>query len=127
MSSLLAVCGLLALVLAALGMYGVMAYAVTRRTREIAVRIALGACAHDVRRLFVGDALRVASWGLAWGMLPAVAVTYALRGALVGVGVADPPTLIVSAAVLVAATVAAAYIPARRATRVDPMVALRAE
>ena len=127
LSSLLALCGSLALVLAALGLYGVMAYAVARRTREIGVRMALGAGRPDVLRLFIGDGLRVAGWGLAWGLLPAVAVTYTLRGMLVGVGVADPPTMLASAAVLVGATALAAYIPARRATRVDPMVALRAE
>jgi predicted permease len=127
LSSLLSICGALALVLAALGLYGVMAFAVARRTHEIGVRIALGASERDVVRLFVGDGLRVAGWGLAWGVMPAVAVTYVLGGQLVGVGVADPPTMIASAAVLVGATLVAAYLPARRATRVDPMVALRAD
>ena len=127
MSSLLAVCGGLALVLAALGLYGVMAYAVARRTREIGVRMALGAERRDVMRLFVREGLNVAMWGLIWGALPAVAVTFALSGALVGVGAADPPTLAAAIALLVGATLLAAYVPARRATRVDPIVALRTE
>ena len=127
LSSLLAVCGGLALVLAALGLYGVMAYAVARRTREIGVRMALGAERRDVMRLFVREGLNVAMWGLIWGALPAVAVTFALSGALVGVGAADPPTLAAAIALLVGATLLAAYVPARRATRVDPIVALRRE
>ncbi|HXG54780.1 MAG TPA: ABC transporter permease [Vicinamibacterales bacterium] len=124
---LLAVCGVLALALACLGLYGVTAYAVTLRTREMGVRMALGAGASDVRRLFVRESLQLAARGLMWGLLPAVAATYALSGMLVGVFPVDPVTLIGSGLVLAAATTLAAYLPARRATRVDPLVALRAE
>jgi predicted permease len=127
LSSLPGVCAGLALLLAALGLYGVMAYAVARRTREIGVRIALGAAEADVLRMFVGEGVQVAAWGLAWGALPAVGLTYVLGGELVGIGPGDPPTIASAAAVLAVVTLLAAYLPARRATRVDPMVALRAE
>jgi predicted permease len=125
LSSLLTLCGGLALFLAALGLYGVMAYAVSRRTREIGIRMALGADRRGVVRLFLNEALRLASTGLLVGLLPAFAVTYALAGMLVGVSPGDPITLAGSASILLAATLAAAWIPTMRATRVDPVVALR--
>ena len=125
LSSLMTLCGGLALVLAALGLYGVMAYSVSRRTREIGIRMALGADRRGVVRLFLHDALRLAAVGVGVGLLPAVAVTYALAGMLVGVSAGDPLTLAGAASVLLASTLAAAGLPTLRATRVDPVVALR--
>ena len=103
------------------------AYGVARRTREIGVRMALGADRSDVLRLFVGEGLQLATRGLLWGILPAIAATYALSGLLVGVFPVDPVTLLASSLILVAVTLLAAYVPAHRATRVDPLVALRTE
>jgi predicted permease len=127
LSTLLSICGALALALAGLGLYGVTAHGVARRTREIGVRIALGADQADVVRMFVREGLQLAVRGLVWGIMPAVAATYALSGSFVGVSPVDPVTLLASAAILVFATLLAAYIPARRATHVDPLVALRTE
>lgn len=127
LSRMLTVVGLLALALAAIGLYGVVAYTVVRRTREIGVRVALGAQPSDVVRLFVGDAARLALMGVAVGLLPAIAVTAFLAGSLVGVKVADPIAMAGVMVVLTTVTLAAAYLPARRASRVDPLAALRAE
>ncbi|HJR61464.1 MAG TPA: ABC transporter permease [Vicinamibacterales bacterium] len=127
LSKLLTICGLLALGLAGLGLYGLTAYGVTLRTREIGVRMALGAARADVLQLFVRDGLSLAGRGVAWGIVPTLAVTYALSGMFVGVFPVDPVTLVVSILVLAAATLLAAYLPARRATLVDPLVALRME
>ena len=127
LSKLLTICGAVALALAGLGLYGVTAYGVTRRTREIGVRVALGAAERDVVRLFVREGLQLAGRGVMWGALPAVAATYALSGMFVGVFPVDPLTLMGSAAMLTGTTLLAAYLPARRATRVDPLVALRTE
>jgi macrolide transport system ATP-binding/permease protein len=119
--------GLLALVLAAVGLYGSMAYSVSRRTREMGVRMALGAHTSDVRRHVLLQALRIAALGVVIGLIAAVPATRFVRSQLVGVEPDDPVTLTGVIAVLVAAAVAAAYVPARRATRVDPVVALRSE
>jgi len=127
LSKLLTICGLLALGLAGLGLYGLTAYGVTLRTREIGVRMALGADRRDVLQLFVREAMRLAWRGVAWGIIPAVAITYGLSGMFVGVFPVDPVTLFLSVVVLAGATLLAAYVPARRATLVDPLVALRTE
>jgi putative ABC transport system permease protein len=127
LSKLLTICGAVALALAGLGLYGVTAYSVTRRTREIGVRMALGADRGDVLRLFVSEGLGLAARGVMWGILPAIAATYALSGMFVGVFPIDPLTLVASATILVGATLLAAYLPARRAARVDPLIALRTE
>jgi hypothetical protein len=127
LSKLVTICGMVALGLAGLGLYGVTAYAVAQRTREIGIRMALGAEGADVRRLFLRESWQLALRGLLWGLAPAVAATYALSGMFVGVFPVDPVTLLGAAVVLVLATLLAAYIPAGRATRVDPLVALRAE
>jgi predicted permease len=127
LSRMLSVIGLLALALAAIGLYGTVAYTVVRRTREIGVRIALGARPGDVVRLFVADATRLALLGVAAGLLPALAVTAILAGSLVGVTVADPIAMAGVIVVLTAVALTAAYVPARRASRVDPLAALRAE
>lgn len=117
----------LSLGLAAFGLYGVIAYTVTRRTREIGVRMALGARAEDVVRLFIADGTRVALWGLVAGALPAIGVGVLLSGTLFGVHPADVRPLGIAAVVLAGAAVLASYWPARRAMRVDPMIALRTE
>ena len=104
-----------------------MSYAVARRTPEIGVRMALGATRRDVVGLFVGEALRLGLWGGVAGLGPAVALTYAAAGQLVGVSGGDPLTLAGAAALLVSATVTAAWLPTARATRVDPLRALRTE
>ena len=127
LSKLLTICGLLALGLAGLGLYGMTAYGVTLRTREIGVRMALGANRRDVLQLFVGEGMRLAWRGVAWGILPAVAATYALSGMFVGVFPVDPLTILISVVVLAGATLLAAYLPARHATRVDPLIALRTD
>ena len=118
---------LLALALAAVGIYGVMAYAVAQRTTEIGVRMALGATPREVFRLIVGDGLRITGIGLMLGLLGSVVVARWLATLLFGVSPGDPVTLGTMAVVLMAAATAACVVPARRATRVDPMVALRAE
>ena len=113
--------------LAAIGLYGVIAYTVVRRTREIGVRVALGAQPHEVVRLFVWDAARLALIGLGAGIGPAIAIAALLAGSLVGVGMADPTALAGVVGVLTIVTIIAAYVPARRASRIDPLAALRSE
>jgi predicted permease len=119
--------GGLALLLAAVGLYGVVAYAVAQRTGEFGIRMALGARGADVRRLVLRQGARTALLGGAVGAAAAVAVGRALRSRLYGVEPLDPPSLAAVAALLVAVTVLATWLPARRAARVDPAVALRAE
>jgi putative ABC transport system permease protein len=118
---------LLALTLAAIGLYGVMAYTVSQRTVEIGVRMALGASPAGVFRLVVGEGLRLTAVGIALGVAGSVAVGRLLTTLLFGVGPGDPRTFAVTAVMLVMVGAVACVIPARRATRVDPMVALRAE
>jgi predicted permease len=120
-------CALLALVLAAIGIYGVMAYAVSQRTREIGVRVALGATPAEVFQTVVGDGLKLTAIGVAIGVAGSLLVTRSLTALLFNVQPGDPITILSTAALLVLVAAAASYIPARRATRVDPMVALRAE
>jgi putative ABC transport system permease protein len=117
----------LALLLAGFGLYGVMAYSVAQRSREIGIRMALGARAADVRSLVVNQALRLGATGLTVGMAGALAVTRVLNSQLFGVTASDPLTFAAVSAALIAVLVLAAYLPARRATRVDPLVALRAD
>jgi predicted permease len=116
---------LLALVLGAVGIYGVTSYLVSERTREMGIRIALGATASGVVRLVVGGALRVAAVGVVLGMAGAVIFTRALREWLYGVSTTDPLTLAAVPVVFLAVGLAASYAPARRATRADPATALR--
>jgi predicted permease len=119
--------GLLALLLSCIGLYGLLAYEVARRTREIGIRMALGARSGDVLRLVIGQGLALAMVGAAIGIGAALGVTRFLSSMLYGVKPADPVTFIGVALFLAAVALLACYIPARRATRVDPMVALRYE
>jgi putative ABC transport system permease protein len=117
----------LALVLAVVGVYGVMSYAVSLRTREFGIRIAVGARAPDVLRMVLGEGARIAGAGLALGAAVALGATRLMRGVLYGVAPTDPPTFAGVAILLAAVSLLAALLPARQATRVDPLVALRAE
>jgi putative ABC transport system permease protein len=117
----------LALLLALVGLYGVMAYSVARRTHEMGIRVALGASAGEIRRMVLGQSARLVGSGLAIGTVAAVFLTRLLSAKLYGVGAGDPRTLAGVAAMLASAGLLASYLPARRATRVDPMQALREE
>jgi putative ABC transport system permease protein len=117
----------LALLIAAVGIYGVMSYAVARRTHEIGLRVALGAERGDVLRMVVGAGLRMAAFGMAIGLAGALFVTRVLKTFLYGVGPADRTTFAAVCAILGAAAFLASYLPARRAAAVDPMAALRLE
>ena len=119
--------GVLALLLACVGLYGLLAYEVARRTREIGIRMALGAERNDVLKLVLGQGLRLTLIGVVAGIIVALALTRFLSSLLYGVKSTDPLTLIVAALVMSGVAALASYIPARRATRVDPLVALRHE
>ena len=122
---LLALFSAVALALSLVGVYGVMAYAVSERTHEIGVRMALGASPADIRSLVVGQGTRLACIGIAIGIAGALATSRGLGALLFGVSATDPATFALAAAVLAVAGVAAAYVPARRASRIDPVVLLR--
>ena len=124
-ATLVAIFAGLALVLAAVGIYGVMSYAVAQRTQEIGVRLALGAAERQIFGLVVGESLKLAAVGLALGLAGSLAVGKALGGMLFGVAGTDLATFAGTAALLVVVAFLAAYVPARRAMRIDPMVALR--
>ena len=124
---LLAAFGIAAVAIALVGIYGVMAYTVSRRTREIGIRMAIGAQREDVSRMIVRQGLRLTAGGLAVGMLSALGLSRQITSQLFGVQPADPATLASVLALMVVVSLAAAYLPARRAARVDPLMVLRAE
>jgi predicted permease len=117
----------LAVLLAAVGVYGVMAQAVAGRTREIGVRTALGARSGHVLKLILGQGLRLTSIGLALGLAGALLATQLMRRLLFGVSATDPPTFLAVSLLLAAVALLACWLPARRATRLDPMIALRSD
>jgi ABC-type lipoprotein release transport system permease subunit len=119
--------GVIAVLLAAVGLYGVMAYAVTRRTKEIGIRLALGAGRGHVQWLVLRESLWLVAAGLAAGIPAAVALTKLVRGSLYGIGPNDPVSFVAAAVLMVVVAGVAAWNPARRAARVDPMRALRCE
>ena len=125
LAAIVTVFGVLALLLAAVGIYGVMSYAVTQRTREIGIRLALGAQAGAVRGLILRHALALALGGIAGGLLGALALTRVLASLLYGVSTTDPLTFALIALLLVGVALLACWLPARRAAMVDPLVALR--
>jgi putative ABC transport system permease protein len=126
-AQMLAVFGSVALLLAVAGLYGVKAYAVAQRTREIGIRMALGANAADTRRLILRDGFLVTLVGVGAGMLLALGLGQILASTLWDVRAMDPVVFLTAPLLLTAVALVACYVPARRAARVDPMVALRYE
>jgi len=124
---LLTVFAIVALALASLGIYGLMSYAVAQRTREIGVRMALGAQRGNVLSLVIGHGMKLALTGVALGLVASVALTSAIKSLLFGVSASDPATFAAIALLLLLVALLACWIPARRATRVDPLFALRRE
>ena len=117
--------GVVALVLSVVGIYGVISYSVTQRTRELGVRVALGAQRSDIRSMILRDGAVLAAAGIMAGLAAAYWLTRYLRSLLFGVGSTDPVTYALASVILAGVALLASYLPARRATRVDPLVALR--
>jgi putative ABC transport system permease protein len=117
----------IAVLLSAVGIYGVLAYAVEQRTQEFGVRTALGATARDVLAIVLRQGLLLTGVGISIGLMGAMALTRYVAGMLYDVQPLDPPTYIAVAALFIAVTSVAAYLPARRATRIEPLTALRCE
>jgi ABC-type antimicrobial peptide transport system permease subunit len=124
---MLAIAGTMALALGILGIYGVISYAVSQRTREIGIRMALGAKKSELVWMFVRSALVLTGVGMAIGLGAAAALMRLMRTLLFGISPLDPVTFIVVPVALIAAAALASYLPARRTTAVDPVEALRAE
>ena len=118
---------LAALALAAVGIYGVISYTVTQRTREVGIRLALGAPRRAILAMLVGTGAKLAAAGLVAGGALSLWLTRSVEAQLYGITAHDPLTLAAAAALLFAVAIAATYIPARRATRIDPMTAVRSE
>jgi putative ABC transport system permease protein len=116
---------LIALVLASIGVYGVLSYSVSQRVQEIGVRVALGAARGDVLRLIVGQGVRLAAWGILGGIVGAAAITWVIQSILYNVTPTDPVSFGGVALFLALIAMMASYVPARRALAVDPIVALR--
>jgi putative ABC transport system permease protein len=126
-AAMMAILGLIALVLASVGIYGVMSYSVGERTHEIGVRMAMGATSKDVQKLILGNGLLLTIIGMAIGLPLALGIAYALSSILFGVKVADPFAFVELPLLLAAVATLACYLPARRAVRMDPLTALRYE
>jgi ABC-type antimicrobial peptide transport system permease subunit len=126
-AALLSGLGILAALIAAIGIYGVLAFAVAQRTREIGIRMALGAASGQVMRSVLADALALIGAGVAIGCVAALALVRFISSLLYGVSSTDPAVYAGTAAILIAVGALASYLPARRASRVDPVVALRCE
>ncbi len=122
---LLGVFAAVALLLASIGIYGVMSYSFSQRTHEVGIRVALGAQRLDILRMALGEGMRISVIGLIAGLAGAMIVTRVFRSMLFGIGPADPVTFVFVSGLLAAVALLACYLPARRATRVDPLVALR--
>ena len=118
---------LLAFCLSMIGVFGMISYSVARRSHEIGIRMALGAQAGDILRQFLGQGIRCVLWGLMTGICGALLLTRVLKSLLFGVDPVDVTTFALVTAVLFAVALAACWLPARRATRIDPIVALRYE
>jgi ABC-type antimicrobial peptide transport system permease subunit len=125
--TLLAIAGAMALLLGVVGIYGVVSYSVSQRTREIGIRLALGAPGNDVRGMFLRHGLALSGVGAACGLTAAFALTRLMKSLLFDVSPADPLAYAAASACLMTAAALACYLPARRATKVDPAVTLRAE
>jgi putative ABC transport system permease protein len=119
--------GVVAILLSAVGLYSVMAYVVSQRTREVGIRMALGANRADVLKMIAGQGIRLAVIGVAIGLLLSLALARALSSLLIGIGGYDVTTFVIVSVLLVLVALIACYLPARRATKIDPLVALRYE
>ena len=122
---LLGVFAALALTLSAIGIYGVISYLIGQRTHEVGVRMALGASSKDVLRMVLGEGMRTTLIGVGFGIAAAIGLTRLIAKVIYGVGATDPVTFAAVAALLICVALLACYIPARRAMRVDPIIALR--
>jgi putative ABC transport system permease protein len=126
-ATLVGLFALAALVLAATGIYGVIAYLVSQRRNEMGIRLALGAESKDILRLIVGEGLKLIGAGILLGLMGALMLTRLLSALLFGVSATDPLTFVIIAIVMTIVALLACYLPARRATKVDPIIALRSE